>query len=47
LWLVRSGVPFDLAFGMDDITRTAYCIMFSEMEGRTFDWSSMRFKDAE
>jgi hypothetical protein len=42
---VRSGVPFDIAFGMDEAMRAAFCIVFSEMEGRVFDWSSMRFKE--
>ena len=47
LWLIRNGIPFDVAFGVDDVTRAAWCIVFSEMEGRTFDWSAMRFKELE
>jgi len=45
LWLVKNGVPFDVAFSIDDITREAWAIMFSEMEGRTFNWSAMRFEE--
>ena len=44
---MRSGVPFDVAFQLDDVTRAAWCIMFSEMEGRAFDWDRMEFKDPE
>jgi len=43
LWLVKNGIPFDVAFGVDDITRTAWCIAFSEMEGHRFDWERMEF----
>jgi hypothetical protein len=42
---VRGGVPFDVAFSVDDITRAAWCITMSEFEGNTFDWSTMSFKD--
>ena len=44
LWLVKNGIPFDVAFGVDDITRTAWSIAFSEMEGHHFDWSRMEFQ---
>jgi hypothetical protein len=44
---VRSGVPFDVAFQLDDVTRAAWCIISCEHEGRTFDWSRMEFKEQE
>jgi hypothetical protein len=47
LWLVRNGIPFDVAFQLDDLTRTAWCIVFSEMEGNEFDWNTMQFKEKE
>jgi hypothetical protein len=40
---VSKGVPFDVAFGLDDVTRAAFTISFSEMDGATFDWQAMRF----
>lgn len=43
LWLVMHGIPFDVAFQLDDITRAGWCIAFSEMEGGKFNWSSMSF----
>jgi hypothetical protein len=42
---VKNGIPFDVAFSIDEITRAAWCIMFSEMEGATFDWGTMRFNE--
>jgi hypothetical protein len=43
LWLVKNGIPFDVAFGLDDVTRTAWGIAFSEMEGARFDWTRWEF----
>jgi hypothetical protein len=43
LWLVKNGIPFDVAFQLDDLTRTAWSIVFSEMAGNQFDWNSMKF----
>jgi hypothetical protein len=41
---VRSGVPPDLAFQLDDITRTAWCIALTEIEsGEKYDWVNMEF----
>jgi len=36
-----------VAFQVDEVTRAAWCIVFSEMEGRKFDWNAMRFKEVE
>jgi len=43
LWLVKNGIPFDVAFSVDDISRHAWSIMFSEMEGSKYDWDAMQF----
>lgn len=52
MWLVRNGVPFDVAFRtapgefrMGDATRRALCVICGEFEGRRFNWSSMKFED--
>lgn len=45
LWLVKNGVPFDVAFGLDEITRTGWCIVFSEMEGAKFSFATMSYED--
>ena len=43
IFLVRGGVPFDVAFGLDDVTRAGYCIILSELEGRKFDFNTMDY----
>ena len=45
LWLVKNGVPFDVAFQLDDVTRAGFSIIFSEMEGAKFDFNMMQFKE--
>lgn len=45
LFLVRNGVPFDVAFQLDDAMRAGWCIVFSEMDGATFDTRSMTFRE--
>jgi hypothetical protein len=46
LFLVEHNIPFDVAFGVDDATRTAWCIAFSEMTtGSKFNWHTMRFDE--
>lgn len=48
MWLVRNGIPFDVAFAIDGIKRTAWAITFSEFEsGKTFKWSKWEFEDKE
>jgi hypothetical protein len=42
---VQHGVPFDLAFQLDDETRAGFCIAFCEMEGARFNWNSMQFEE--
>jgi hypothetical protein len=34
-----------VAFQIDDLTRAAWCVMFSEMEGNKFNWDLMQFED--
>jgi len=38
-------VPFDIAFGLDDITRTGWCIIFSEMDGAKFNFHTMAYEE--
>ena len=42
---MKNGVPFDVAFWLDDVTRAAWCIVFSEMDGNVFDWHAMKFRE--
>ena len=45
LWLVKNGTPWDVAFGVDEKLRMAMSISFSQMEGRVYNWNSMRFEE--
>jgi hypothetical protein len=44
---VKNGVPFDVAFQLNDVTRSAWSIMFSEMEGAKFNLNTMEFEDQQ
>jgi hypothetical protein len=39
LYLVRNGVPFDIAFSLSTLERSAYVIAIGTLEGHVFDWS--------
>lgn len=43
LYLVKCGVPYELAMEMDDAERLAHAVIFAEFEGSGFDWQAMRF----
>jgi hypothetical protein len=46
LWLIKNGIPFDVAFALDDTKRTAWCLIFSEMErGKRYNFDSRTFED--
>jgi hypothetical protein len=38
-------VPFDLAFQLDEVTRTAMAIQFSQFEGNRFNVDTMTFEE--
>lgn len=40
LFLVKHGVPFDVAFCLDSETRTAWVVVMGELEGLKFDWAT-------
>ncbi len=45
MWLVKNGVPFDLAFSIDDELRTAMAIQLSIFEGNKFNIDTMMFEE--
>lgn len=45
LWLIKNGIPYDVALSLDDEELFAYCIIFSELEGSKFNWKLMRFEE--
>jgi len=38
LYLVRNGVPFDVAFSLAPDERLAWVVALGTLEGREFDW---------
>jgi len=47
LWLVKNGVPYDVAFGMNDEMRVAHVIVLGEYEGNDWDYNAMRWKERQ
>lgn len=45
LYLVKSGVPWDVAMSIDEVEAFAYCIILGEMEGGKYDWDSMKWQE--
>lgn len=45
LFLVKNGIPFDVAFSLSPAMRLAWVVVMAEMEGGTheFDWSAGRW----
>jgi hypothetical protein len=43
LYLVRCGVPYDVAFELDEPERIAYVVSFGLLDGLSFDWQKMRW----
>lgn len=38
---MKNGVPFDVAFSLEDEEAFAYGIVFGEFEGGSWDWNIM------
>lgn len=41
LWLVKNGVPYDVAFSLNEIDRLAHMILLGSFEGNEWDWNRM------
>ena len=44
---MHNGVPFDVAFALDEITRAAWSIICSEFNGSKFNWRTMSWEQPE
>jgi hypothetical protein len=44
LYLVNKGIPFDVAFSLDDEMRMAWVVIFGTHDGGEFDWTTMSWK---
>lgn len=48
LWLIKNGIPFNVAFSLSHEQVFAFAIIFSEFElpkERCFNWETMRFNE--
>lgn len=45
LYLVRNGVPFDVAFCLPPDERLAFVVALGRLDGHEFDFSTMRWKE--
>jgi hypothetical protein len=45
LYLIRNGVPFDVAFSLPPTERLAFIVALGELDGRSFDWRGLRWRD--
>lgn len=44
LFLVKSGVPFDVAFSLDPVMRLAWVVILGEFGGLSFNWAEGRWE---
>jgi hypothetical protein len=44
LSLVKNGVPFDVAFSLEDEHAMAYGIIFGQIEGGVWSWNAMAWE---
>jgi hypothetical protein len=45
-WVVRNGVPFDVAFCLDEAELMAYWVMFASFEtDKEWNWDTMNFEE--
>lgn len=43
LYLVKNGIPFDVAFSLDDVETKAFLITLAELDGHRYDWQNGSF----
>jgi hypothetical protein len=45
LYLVNFGVPYDVAFGLDEAERMAYVVACGTLGDLSFNWHKLRWDD--
>jgi len=45
LYLVRNGVPFDVAFSLDPRERLAWVAIMGRFDGGDFDWATESWRE--
>jgi hypothetical protein len=44
LFLVKNGIPFDVAFSLDDDERLAWVVVMGQLNGLTWNWDTMSWE---
>jgi hypothetical protein len=44
LYLVRNGVPFDVAFALPQDERLAWVVAIGRLDGLEYDWDTQHWK---
>lgn len=44
---MKNGVPWDVAWSMDDDWRLASLVTLGEIDGNYFDWTAMRWQEKD
>ncbi len=44
LWLVKNGVPYDVAFDLPEWEALAHAVVFGMFEGQEFSWVTMQMR---
>jgi hypothetical protein len=47
LYLVRCGVPYDVAFALEEAERIAHVVALGTLSGLIFDWNRLSWSDAK
>lgn len=45
LYLVKHGVPFDVAFSLPDDERLAFVVVLGTLNGGLFNWETLRWQE--
>lgn len=40
LFLVKNGIPFDVAFSLDSTERLAWVVIFGQLNGLSYNWET-------
>ncbi len=44
LYLIKNGIPFDVAFSLPEAELTAYAIIFGRLDGGKWNWDRMAWE---
>lgn len=45
LYLIKNGIPFDVAFSLPEVELTAYAIILGRIDGGKWNWDRMTWDD--